>query len=317
MFLTNATPCAVVSVFAVCCISITNLLRLSELVTVTANAERIVKYYDSIETVEHVLARNCKCDSLWMNMGYEEEGTPLQFMADRSRLLAIKFAEFAGLSEADEFVLDIGGGFGDQAMMFVSLFGVQQIVALNLSPMQNDIGAKRVERAGLAHHIHFTTGNAQHLKFPAKTFDKVLVLDAVMHWTRTDDEVATFYSAVARILKPGGRLVMSDMHWADETLLQNRSSVLYQLGQGRTQTEYVQSLLDAGFSDPVLKYMPGRRSLFNHQQFQTLGHTLPSGLPRNWQIAADSDVAHHGEGHLFDGMSYFFVSAVKTRAPQD
>ncbi len=93
-------------------------------------------------------------------------------------------------------VLDAGGGTGRVAVHLRDLGG--EVVLLDRSlPM-----LRRARARGLA----TLAGDVTRLPFPDATFDRVVVVDALHHFTRP----AAAIGELLRVLRPGGRLVIEE-----------------------------------------------------------------------------------------------------------
>jgi demethylmenaquinone methyltransferase/2-methoxy-6-polyprenyl-1,4-benzoquinol methylase len=91
-------------------------------------------------------------------------------------------------------LLDVGGGTGRVSQTLRGLAG--QILVADLSAgMLRQAAAKELETA---------CAHSEHLPFPARTFDRVLMVDAFHH---VSDQAGTARE-LWRVLKPGGRIVI-------------------------------------------------------------------------------------------------------------
>ena len=102
-------------------------------------------------------------------------------------------------------VLDVGCGFGgtladlDQSHTGMDLYGLN-IDARQLAHARNQLKPRPGNR------IRLIAGDACRLPFPDASFDTVLCVEAVFHFPGRD----RFFAEVCRVLRPGGRLAMSD-----------------------------------------------------------------------------------------------------------
>ena len=104
-------------------------------------------------------------------------------------------------------VLDVGCGFGGTLADLNQRFAGLDLVGLNIDVRQLD--RARLDPALAArgkNHISLLTGDACRLPFAAESFDVVLCIEAVFHFPARDQ----FLREVRRVLRPGGRLALSD-----------------------------------------------------------------------------------------------------------
>lgn len=101
-----------------------------------------------------------------------------------------------------ERALDAATGTGNTAIA-VAEKGAE-VIGLDVSPQMLGNARERAEEEGIA--ATFVEGSAEELPFEDASFDLVTVRHAPHHFR----DVEKFLSEVVRILKPGGRFVMSD-----------------------------------------------------------------------------------------------------------
>lgn len=100
-------------------------------------------------------------------------------------------------------MLDIATGGGHTALKFTPLVG--QVVALDLTPKMLKAARGFITEKGVA-NVAFTGGDAEQLPFAAHTFDLVICRIAPHHFP----DCWTFVQEAARVLKPGGKLIVQD-----------------------------------------------------------------------------------------------------------
>jgi ubiquinone/menaquinone biosynthesis C-methylase UbiE len=100
--------------------------------------------------------------------------------------------------------LDVATGGGHTAIAVAPL--VAGMVALDLTPEMLDAARGLATERGVA-GIEFMLGDAEALPFPDASFDLVTCRIAAHHFP----DVQAFANEVARVLRPGGRLVLQDM----------------------------------------------------------------------------------------------------------
>jgi SAM-dependent methyltransferase len=119
-------------------------------------------------------------------------------------LLATEAGQFATLTPEDP-VLDVGCGMGGPGRFLAERFGCS-VFGVDLLPLRIEVAAALTERTGLAHRITYRVADATRLPFDDEAFQQVWMLDVGIH---VRDKVALF-SELARVLRPGGLLVMHD-----------------------------------------------------------------------------------------------------------
>jgi len=116
---------------------------------------------------------------------------------DLKRMVA--YAQVTG----DELLLDIATGGGHVACEFAPL--VRQVVALDMTQPMLAAAKAHAKTRGLD-HLLFVAGDAEALPFADKSFDRVTCRIAPHHFANPE----RFVQEVARVLKAGGRFVLTD-----------------------------------------------------------------------------------------------------------
>ncbi len=115
--------------------------------------------------------------------------------------------DLAGIASGER-VLDIGCGPGTLAILAARRVGPEgEVHGIDPSPEMIELAEKKVANAGV--RARFQTGVAERLPFPDESFD--LVLSSLMLHHLPDDVKTQALKEVARVLKPGGRLLAVDM----------------------------------------------------------------------------------------------------------
>ncbi|MCP3098458.1 methyltransferase domain-containing protein [Myxococcus sp. K15C18031901] len=154
-------------------------------------------------------------EPLWRNLGYWRDVERVDesnceragelFAAAQARLAHL-LATTAGLREADA-VLDCGFGYADQDILWAEDYRPARIVGLNATPHQVRVGRERMRLLGLEPVVSLELGSATRVPFGADAFDVVFALESAIHFRTRED----FLREAARVLRPGGRLVVADL----------------------------------------------------------------------------------------------------------
>lgn len=111
------------------------------------------------------------------------------------------------ISDKDERVIDIGCGFGTNAIHCARNFHPKRITGVNISSVQIEIGERLVAEAQLQDRIDFVEASATSMPFPTSSVDKILSIEAAFHFDTRQD----FFEDALRILRPGGLLALADL----------------------------------------------------------------------------------------------------------
>lgn len=109
----------------------------------------------------------------------------------------------------DETVLDAGCGAGHTALAFASR--AARVTALDFTPdMLRQVEALALERG--VTNVVTQRGDVEDLPFADRTFDLVVSRYSAHHWPHPQRALAEFH----RVLRPGGRVVLSDVVGFDD-----------------------------------------------------------------------------------------------------
>lgn len=102
-----------------------------------------------------------------------------------------------------ERILDLGCGAGHTALFFAP--HVAEVHALDLSEAMLEQGRRLAAERGTG-NLHWHRGEAESLRFADASFDAVTSRQSAHHYEDLEHSLAE----IARVLKPGGRLVVVD-----------------------------------------------------------------------------------------------------------
>jgi MPBQ/MSBQ methyltransferase len=102
-------------------------------------------------------------------------------------------------------VLDVGCGFGGAFDLINRQLGSMTLTGVNIDPRQLDICRSIVPLNG--NLLRWELADACRLPFADASFDRVLCIEAMFHFQSR----RTFFLEAARVLRPGGALVASDI----------------------------------------------------------------------------------------------------------
>lgn len=166
------------------------------------------------------------------------------------RSLTRRLAGVTGL-RAGQRVLDVASGPGITAILIAQEFGVA-VDGVDLSAASVQRAAAAGQTAGLGERVRFHTGDAERLPFEEATFDAVICECAFC--TFPDKETAA--AELARVLRPGGRIGLSDVTLCPAGLppeLTGLAGWVACLADARPLQEYATLLAHAGLETVTLE----------------------------------------------------------------
>lgn len=160
----------------------------------------IVGYYDETWLDYRVLWLNP--DNLAVHFGYTDETTRshTDALKNVNRVLADRVNIMPG-----ERVLDAGCGVGGSSLWLAAEREVEA-VGITLASRQVEMARSNARRRGLSERVHFEVADFTATPFPDASFDVVWAVESLCH----APDKAAFYREAARVLRPGGRVVVAD-----------------------------------------------------------------------------------------------------------
>jgi len=152
-----------------------------------------------------------------------------------------------------EIVLDLGSGGGIDVILSAKRVGpAGTVYGLDMTDEMLALARKNAAEAG-ALNVHFLKGMIEQIPLPASSVD-VVISNCVVNLSTDKAAVLT---EVARVLKPGGRIGISDVVAEDRLSVEQRAERGSQAGcvaGALSQSEYIAGLSAAGFEDISLAF---------------------------------------------------------------
>ncbi|MEV7046519.1 methyltransferase domain-containing protein [Amycolatopsis sp. NPDC051061] len=166
--------------------------------------ENVGKLYDQILKDEHEYDQFEKFNHQ-LHIGYwddpSDQSVPMGEAVVRLTDLMIERLKVG----AGDHVLDLGCGIGGPASQIVMNTGAN-VTGVSISEEQIKLAARLAANKGVAERAKFQRADAMQLPFEDESFDAVMALESILHMPSREQVL----SEARRVLKPGGRLVLTD-----------------------------------------------------------------------------------------------------------
>jgi len=113
-------------------------------------------------------------------------------------------ADLAGIAPGDR-VLDAGCAVGGSSAWLASHRGAS-VVGITIVPSQVELARRLVRKRGLEDRVRFELADYCATPYPDASFDCAWALESLCHASNKSD----FYREMARVIRPGGRLVVAE-----------------------------------------------------------------------------------------------------------
>ncbi len=178
----------------------------------------------------------------------------------------------AGL-EPGQVVLDLGSGAGFDALLAARKVGpTGRVIGVDMTDAMLAKARENAERAGLA-FVEFRKGEIEALPVEDSSID-VALSNCVLNLVGDKDQA---FVEIHRVLKPGGRLSVSDMAWAvepDPTVRADLEAIVGCIGGALVLDDYLARLERAGFREIVVETHPESA----RKMVEVSGATPPPGV---------------------------------------
>jgi len=118
-------------------------------------------------------------------------------------------------------ILDLAAGTADLSIGAARRFPSARVTGVDLTPAMLEIGRAKVARAGLTDRVELVEGDALALGFPDASFDVVTCAFGFRNFPDVDRALAE----AARVLKPGGRLLVLELFRMESRLFARMTSL--------------------------------------------------------------------------------------------
>jgi arsenite methyltransferase len=192
-----------------------------------------------------VSASGSGCDPITSNLYYPSQTDQIPAEAMLASLGCGNPTALAQLNPG-EVILDLGSGGGIDVLLSARRVGPNgKAYGLDMTDEMLALANENKRKAG-AENVEFLKGEIEHIPLPDNSVD-VIISNCVINLSADKDRVLR---EAFRVLRPGGRLAVSDVVTRGEMLPEIRKSVLLWVGciaGALEETEYRNKLAHAGF----------------------------------------------------------------------
>ncbi|ANW22483.1 methyltransferase domain-containing protein (plasmid) [Streptomyces clavuligerus] len=140
-----------------------------------------------------------------LHVGHWDEDHPDVPVAEATDRLTDLVAERLALRPG-RHLLDVGCGIGVPALRIAGAHGVR-VTGVTVSTQQVAEATRRADRSGVRDQVSFRFADAMSLPFADGSFDDACAIEVLAHLA----DPAAALAEIRRVVRPGGRLVVSDL----------------------------------------------------------------------------------------------------------
>lgn len=149
--------------------------------------------------------------------------------------------------QAGQTVLDIGSGAGIDVLLAARKVGAEgHVIGLDMTPEMIEAARKNAAEAGAA-NAEFRLGDAEDMPVESGTVDWI-ISNCVINLS---PDKAKVFGEAYRVLRPGGRMLVSDLvtHDLPENIRQSLEAWAFCVAGALEENDYLDVIRAAGFSD--------------------------------------------------------------------
>ena len=165
----------------------------------------IARQYDLFQASFDTLAK----ERQYLNYGFTRSRRDTY--EERQQQLCLEVFQAAGITPDSELI-DVGFGSGEQDLLLARTHQFARLTGFNIAERQVAHATERAQSAGLGTKLQFRHGAAEELPGIAPgSVDRVMAIECAFYFDRP-----RFYARAAEVLRPGGRLVLADIMFANQ-----------------------------------------------------------------------------------------------------
>ena len=232
-------------------------------------------------------------------------------------------------ASAGETILDVGSGPGFLACELAQEVGASgRVVGVDISSEMNSIASRRIAACGFGDRAEILEGDATELAFADATFDAAVSMQVIEYLAEPDAALRQ----LARVLRPGGRVVIIDTDWDSlvwEATDRRRAARIAAAWNEHLPDPYLPRSLAprlraAGFEVSEVRVVPILNTAYDAMTFSyNIATLIAAFVPGHGGVSADEasqwldDLAalQHQGRYFFSVNRYLFAASRPTSSP--